>query len=90
MMENGVREVKKKRIAAFAALCGPRVKTQWPRTVGRPLWADSGPSRSRCNGKNAQIAVVRRRLGERVKSTLCCSSRLGLLPCRNREKAVLG
>jgi hypothetical protein len=43
-MENGVREVKKKRIAAFAALCGPRVKTQWPRIVGRPLWADSGPS----------------------------------------------
>jgi hypothetical protein len=42
------------------------------------------------DGRSAQTPVVHRRLGERVKSTLCCPSRLGLLPCRKREKAVLG
>ncbi len=34
MMENGVREVKKKQIAAFAALCGPLRPGQKPNGLG--------------------------------------------------------
>src|SRR5580700_1293468 len=49
----------------------------------RPLSVDS--SRPECANTSYSF-----RLGERVKSTLCCPSRLGLLPCRKREKAVLG
>jgi hypothetical protein len=41
------------------------------RDYERPNWADSGPSAiSRCNGKNAQIAAIRRWSGEWVKSAL--------------------
>jgi len=47
--------------------------------IGRPKSTRCGPSRpGPMNGRIAQIPVVRRRLGERVKSTLCCPSRSGL------------
>jgi hypothetical protein len=47
--------------------------------LGRLDWADSGPSRPRCNGKNAHGAGFAGRFGERVKSDPKRTSKIALM-----------
>jgi 8-oxo-dGTP pyrophosphatase MutT (NUDIX family) len=59
-----------------------------------PLTADKAKARIEVllarGARPAFRPSKRRSLDVALLSTLCCPSRLGLLPCRKREKAVLG